>query len=95
MRIGKSVTRDGWNGAGQSVRIKAPAPDADPYAAKAQPFLQLSTSSGERVPWTASQSDVLASDWRVVMDAAIAGAAGARTGLAGNARALGDESVAG
>lgn len=70
MRAGERVTRDGWNGAGQYVALQTP--DADSKMRK--PYLYLSPVDGGFVPWLASQTDLLADDWRVV-NASAGGAA--------------------
>lgn len=57
LRDGERVTRDGWNGTGLWVALAGAGLGWGPY-------LYLETSDGTRVPWTSSQTDVLAGDWR-------------------------------
>ena len=78
MELGERVQRDGWNGKGMFVYIVPAASypsqrnakgvlvgdypnDMVPYSA----YIALKTASGEVVPWTISQSDALATDWRL------------------------------
>lgn len=65
MRQGKRCTRAGWNGEGQWVAFAPPGND-DPMTL---PYLFICTVGGQRVPWVASQTDILATDWEVVTDA--------------------------
>lgn len=56
-------TRRGWNGKGQFIMLSDSAVgEAGEYA----PFIEISPVSGPRVPWLASQTDMLADDWEVV-----------------------------
>jgi hypothetical protein len=61
LKRGDRVTRFGWNGPGQWLQLYRP--DQLDYL----PFVRLSTVQGKRVPWTPSQTDVLAEDW-IIMD---------------------------
>ena len=78
MELGERVQREGWNGKGMFVYIVPAASypaqrnakgvlvgeypdDMVPYSA----YIALKTASGEVVPWTISQSDALATDWRL------------------------------
>jgi hypothetical protein len=79
MRLGNKVTRFGWNGKGMYLYYvpegrylptteagKAIAAEQEdglvPYAA----YVAMKTASGDVVPWLASQTDILASDWEIV-----------------------------
>ena len=57
---GAKVTRDGWNGAGQFIELQVP----DAHSKMSLPYLYITTVTGDRVPWLASQTDILAQDWR-------------------------------
>jgi hypothetical protein len=59
LRAGKQVTRLGWNGKGQTIALQVP----DAHSANTLPYIYINTVSGDRVPWVASQTDLLASDW--------------------------------
>jgi hypothetical protein len=59
---GHSVTRAGWNGPGQKLTLQRP----DHNSKMSLPYIYITTVHGELVPWLASQTDVLASDWLLV-----------------------------
>ena len=62
LREGRKVTREGWNGAGQFIELQRP----DEHSKMTLPYLYITTVTGGRVPWLASQTDILADDWRTV-----------------------------
>lgn len=62
LREGQGVTRRGWNGRGQRVDLQVP----DSGSKMSLPYLFITTVQGDRVPWLASQTDMLATDWEVV-----------------------------
>lgn len=62
MRKGGHVTRSGWNGKGQYLGIQVP----DSSSMNTLPYIYIITVNGKRVPWLASQTDILAYDWEVV-----------------------------
>ena len=59
---GQRVTRVGWNRPNLWVALHQP----DAVSLMTLPFLFLATPGGDFIPWTCSQSDLLASDWEVV-----------------------------
>ena len=61
LREGFKVTRGGWNGKGQFIELQEP----DAGSKMTQPYLFITTVDGGRVPWLASQTDMLAWDWFV------------------------------
>jgi hypothetical protein len=74
LKEGKSVSRTGWNGKG--LKLKLQVPDANskmtlPYIYMEYPSTPASDTApsnhiNARVPWLASQTDVLAEDWQVI-----------------------------
>lgn len=56
---GKKITRLGWNGAGQFIELQTP----DVNSKMDLPYLYITTVQGHKVPWLASQTDLLAEDW--------------------------------
>jgi hypothetical protein len=62
LREGALVTREGWNGKGQWLALQIP----DLQSKMTRPYIYLSTVTGDLVPWTPSQTDMLAIDWRKV-----------------------------
>lgn len=62
MRDGARVTRPGWNGAGMWLELQVP----DDMSKMSLPYVYMRTAGGDLVPWLASQTDLLATDWEVV-----------------------------
>ena len=66
LKSGGKVQRDGWNGKGLWLELQTP----DAHSKMTLPYLYLSypddaqNTPGARVPWLASQTDVLAEDWQ-------------------------------
>ncbi len=56
---GSSVTREGWNGPGQRLTMQIP----DAHSKMTLPYIYITTVQGDLVPWLASQTDILATDW--------------------------------
>jgi hypothetical protein len=64
LRDGHAVSRRGWNGPGQYLMLQVP----DTNSANTLPYVWIKTALGDRVPWLASQTDLLAFDWYAVED---------------------------
>lgn len=68
LREGRSVARTGWNGKGLKVTLQTP----DAHSKMSLPYLYMSypadaiNTPGANVPWLASQTDLLAQDWKLV-----------------------------
>lgn len=62
LRNGGRVTRQGWNGEGQCLELQVP----DAHSKMTLPYIYITTVQGGRVPWLASQTDILATDWHAV-----------------------------
>lgn len=62
LRSGFSVYREGWNGPNQFLTLQMPEKNSK----MTLPYIYITTVRGDRVPWHASQTDVLAKDWDVV-----------------------------
>lgn len=56
---GKRVYRQNWNGKGMYLELQVP----DKHSKMTHPYIFMRTVSGDLVPWVASQSDLLMSDW--------------------------------
>lgn len=61
LRSGCKMARDGWNGKGMWIALQRP----DANSKMTLPYLYMYTADGQRVPWLASQTDILADDWRL------------------------------
>lgn len=71
LELGYRVSRSGWNGVGMWLQKQVP----DAHSKMTLPYLYLNYPSGSRaypegarVPWLASQTDVLSADWRVIKE---------------------------
>lgn len=71
MRDGLKVRRSGWNGKGIFIELQKP----DENSKMTSPYIFIDTTGLQtdnpdapksRVPWLASQTDMLAVDWEVV-----------------------------
>ena len=68
LKAGKRVARHGWNGKGMWLEMQRP----DEHSKMTLPYLYLSypndsvNTPGARVPWLASQTDMLSTDWMVL-----------------------------
>lgn len=60
LKSGNKVTRAGWNGPDQYLELQVP----DGGSKMSLPYIYITTVQGDRVPWLASQTDMLANDWR-------------------------------
>lgn len=58
---GVRVTRDGWNGPDQYLELQVP----DEHSKMTLPYIYIRTVQGDLVPWLASQTDLLALDWKM------------------------------
>lgn len=71
LKAGKKVARSGWNGKGMWIVMQVP----DDHSKMNLPYLYIEYPSGHpaypngsRVPWLASQTDMLQEDWIIVED---------------------------
>ncbi len=62
MKAGGKVAREGWNGKGMHLAIQNP----DEHSMNKRSYIYIIPVDGNRVPWTATQTDVLSEDWVVV-----------------------------
>lgn len=68
MKAGRKVWREGWNGKGIHLELQKP----DEHSKMTSPYIFIDTTGLQtdnpkapksRVPWLASQTDILAEDW--------------------------------
>lgn len=59
LRDGGTVARAGWNGLGMHLRLQNPTDTS----MMRKPYIYIKPVDGLLVPWTASQTDILAQDW--------------------------------
>jgi hypothetical protein len=62
LKMGKKVTRIGWNGEGQFIEMQK----VTDLSKMTKPYLFIHTVQGDLVPWLASQTDLLSNDWQEV-----------------------------
>lgn len=62
LKQGKKVCRIGWNGKGMHLELQEP----DEHSKMTLPYIWMWTACKNRVPWLASQTDMLAEDWQIV-----------------------------
>ena len=59
LRRGEKWSRSGWNGKGMYIEMQRP----DEHSKMTLPYIYMKTVQGDLVPWLASQTDILATDW--------------------------------
>jgi len=64
MKMGSKVSRAGWNGKGMYLSYVSKSVLPPSYL----PYIEMKTVDDKRVPWLASQTDLLSEDWSVVND---------------------------
>lgn len=71
LKEGKKVARRGWNGRGIFLELQVP----DEHSKMTHPYIYIDTTElqtdnpdapKDRVPWLASQTDMLSEDWIVI-----------------------------
>jgi hypothetical protein len=60
---GGRVFRYGWNGKRQYIGIQYPRDSTEEQPEMTRPFIYIRTVDRDLVPWVASQTDLLSSDW--------------------------------
>jgi len=74
LKSGLKVKRNGWNGKDLYIKLQVPDEHSEmtlPYIYMQYPTTKASESAPEnhrnaRVPWLASQTDIMAEDWVIV-----------------------------
>lgn len=61
VKAGIKMSRAGWNGKGMWIEIQRP----DTHSKMTLPYLFLNYPQGDKVPWLASQTDMLQDDWMI------------------------------
>ena len=73
LKSGGAVQRTGWNGKGLWLCLQSPDVNSKmtlPYIYICYPSDAI-TTPGARVPWLASQTDMLAEDWQPTVDSIV------------------------
>jgi hypothetical protein len=70
LKAGKKVAREGWNGKGMWIGIHTESGTFTREECGTEltyrDYITMKTVDNQLVPWTASQTDVLAEDWTEV-----------------------------
>jgi hypothetical protein len=69
LKNGRRVARAGWNGKGMWLLLQTPDSNSKmtlPYVYIEYPVGHPAYPNGSRVPWLASQTDMLSEDWRIL-----------------------------
>ena len=61
LRAGWTVSRAGWNGKDMYLSLQLP----DENSLMTLPYIWMKTADFQKVPWLASQTDLLAEDWEI------------------------------
>ena len=73
LKLGHKVARQGWNGKGIFIELQRP----DEFSKMTSPYIFIDTTGLQtenpnapksRVPWLASQTDMLSEDWQIVLN---------------------------
>ena len=64
LKLGSKIRRSNWNGKGMYLEIQIP----DENSKMTLPYIYIKTACDNLVPWLASQTDILAEDWVIVLD---------------------------
>lgn len=69
LKNGHKVIRSGWNGKGMWLALQTPDEHSKmtlPYIYIEYPSGHIAYPNGSRVPWLASQTDLLSEDWQLI-----------------------------
>jgi hypothetical protein len=73
LKLGSKLARSGWNGKGIFIKLQVP----DSHSKMTHPYIYIDTTGlcsdnpdtpRSLVPWLASQTDLLADDWSIVLN---------------------------
>ena len=59
LKQGNCISRAGWNGKGMWLELQVP----DEHSKMSLPYIFMQTACGNKVPWLASQTDLMSDDW--------------------------------
>jgi len=62
LKQGARAFRSGWKGKGMWIELQEP----DDNSKMSLPYIFIKTAGNNTVPWLASQTDILANDWKVI-----------------------------
>jgi len=65
LKLGSRIARSGWNGKGMWLELQTPTETSK----MTLPYIFMKTACNNLVPWLASQTDILAEDWTIQLEA--------------------------
>lgn len=71
LKDGKKMSRLNWNGKNMWIQLKWPSENSEmtlPYIFIEYPKGHPAYPNGSKVPWLASQTDLLSEDWQIIVD---------------------------
>ena len=72
LKLGSKLQREGWNGKGMFIELVPANGWAKLFGNTTDygnlPFIGMKTADNKFVPWLASQTDILAEDWSILLD---------------------------
>lgn len=63
IKSGLKLQRNGWNGKNMWIEMQFP----DEYSKITVPYIFMKTADNQLVPWLASQTDIFAEDWSILL----------------------------
>jgi len=66
LKRGRKIAREGWNGEGMWLRLVIPETADIDMGYDNLPYIEMKTADNKLIPWLASQTDMLAEDWKIV-----------------------------
>jgi uncharacterized protein with NAD-binding domain and iron-sulfur cluster len=63
VKAGNRIQREGWDRKGKWLLMQFPEINSD----MTLPYIYMSTSNSNQVPWLCSQTDMLAEDWQLAL----------------------------
>lgn len=66
LKNGGQVARAGWNGNTEPGKMWLQLQKPDEHSKMSLPYIFLCTADGDLVPWVASHTDLLATDWQLI-----------------------------
>lgn len=64
LRVSNKLRRKGWNGKNMYIELQVP----DENSKMSLPYIFMKTACDNKVPWLASQTDLLADDWQIFIE---------------------------
>jgi hypothetical protein len=66
LKNGGAIAREGWNGNTEPGKMWVQVQTPDAHSKMSLPYIFMCTADGDLVPWVASHTDLLATDWQLI-----------------------------